>query len=106
MLSLRTTLTLLAVICTFRSSTAATAKLPVKPLIGASILAADMCNIGQEVESAIEAGADWIHVDIVDNNFAPVSYIITSCTTLDNATFNVAHFNTSVCKQRLIECSV
>jgi Ribulose-phosphate 3 epimerase family len=57
-----------------RSTTVAATERQVQPLIGASILAADMCNIGQEVDDAITAGADWCHVDIVDNSFAPVSY--------------------------------
>eukprot|EP00953_Heterococcus_sp_UTEX-ZZ885_P012513 7180-Heterococcus_DN1.PRE.1 len=54
-----------------RSTTVAATERQVQPLIGASILAADMCNIGQEVDDAITAGADWCHVDIVDNSFAP-----------------------------------
>lgn len=41
-------------------------------LVNASILAADMADLSGEVSRLTEAGADWIHVDVVDNHFAKV----------------------------------
>ncbi|CAM9243226.1 unnamed protein product [Scytosiphon promiscuus] len=41
-------------------------------LVNASILAADMGDLSGEVARAVGAGADWIHVDVVDNHFAKV----------------------------------
>jgi Ribulose-phosphate 3 epimerase family len=86
-----------------RSTTVPATKRQVQPLIGASILAADMCNIGQEIEDAIHASADWCHVDIVDNSFAPVSDI--HYYTLDIAALISVLFICIMCKQRLmIKC--
>ena len=39
--------------------------------IAASILSADFSRIGEQVQEAIEAGADYIHVDIMDGHFVP-----------------------------------
>lgn len=41
-------------------------------VVNASILAADMADLSGEVARVVEAGADWIHVDVVDNHFAKV----------------------------------
>jgi len=43
----------------------------VKPLIAPSILSADFARLGDDVRAVLDAGADIVHFDVMDNHFVP-----------------------------------
>ena len=64
-----------------------------EPLIAPSILSADFARLAEEISTVEAAGADWIHVDVMDGHFVPNitmgPFIVETCRRITNLPLDV-----------------
>ena len=48
-------------------------------ILAPSILSADFANLGADVKEAVEAGAKWVHIDVMDGLFAKLQMLYLMC---------------------------